>query len=392
MSTLPRVLVAALLLSAAGILEAQVQRSLSYQGYLKLEGQALNGDATLIFTLYRGAESAWTSGPQTVQIQNGLFSTILGPFATSFRFDGIDSLGITVNGTEVSPKVPLTAVAYSMSTHHAMVADSARNPGPPGAAGPQGPKGNDGAPGLAGVQGPAGAQGPKGDQGLKGDQGAKGADGAPGQAGAQGPQGPQGLKGDKGDQGANGADGAPGQAGAQGPQGPQGLKGDKGDQGANGADGAPGQAGAQGPQGPQGSTGPQGAQGPKGDGGPQGPLSSLPVESSVLTDGSEVFKLSGQGNDHLSIVRTGSANTFRLVVGAQSSLTVQYNVWFENTGANGTVDIAMDSLTAASPKTIDVSNANRYSVFVRLGSNWARVELFRQALTEIAWYGFAQVK
>jgi len=91
--------------------------------------------------------------------------------------------------------------------------------------------------------------------------------GAQGETGATGPAGPQGPKGDTGAQGPQGATGATGPAGPAGPQGPKGDTGAQGPQGATGATGATGPAG---PQGPKGDTGAQGATGATGATGPQG--------------------------------------------------------------------------------------------------------------------------
>jgi len=109
---------------------AQIPRVISYQGVLHTEGKPLSGDALLVFKLFRGIQIAWTSSPQAVHVDNGLFGVLLGPFPEEFTFDGIDSLGITFEGTELSPRIALSAAPFSFSSLHSIVADSARNPGP----------------------------------------------------------------------------------------------------------------------------------------------------------------------------------------------------------------------------------------------------------------------
>jgi hypothetical protein len=411
-------------------LHSQIPRTISYEGVLQKEGHAFHGTATFVFTLYKGNDVVWASSPTELQVNNGLFGTVLGPFPDSIRFYWIDSLGITYDGVELSPKVAFTSVAFSLTAARALVADSTIKPGPKGDKGDPGPQGMKGDSGNAGPQGPPGSQGPPGLQGSKGDKGDPGDQGPPG---SQGPPGLQGSKGDKGDpgdqgpsglqgppglQGSKGDKGDPGESGPQGLQGPPGLqgskgdKGDPGDQGPQGLQGPPGSQGAkgdkgdpgdQGPQGlkgdkgdkgdtgPQGLQGPQGTQGPPGLQGPKGDQGAPVYESITSTDqssGSVVYNLvseSGVPSDNIRLVRTGAANEFELKIPTSQSLTGTYAAWWQGTGvttANGSVDVSTS-------KTFSLENAIHFSVMVKISNKWAKIDLFRGNSADTNWYGFA---
>ena len=244
--------------------QSQIPRTISYQGVLQKDGSPFSGDALFTFTLYKGSAAAWTSQPIPAHVNNGLFSTILGPFPDTLRFNGIDSLGISFNGTQLSPRIAMTAAAFSLASAHAAFADSAANPGPAGLKGDKGDKGDIGPAGTPGVVGLKGDKGDKGIDGLglkgdKGDKGDIGPAGTPGVVGLKGDKGDKGidglgLKGDKGDKGDMGPAGTPGVAGSRGDNGGMvrgipgvaGLKGDKGDKGDMGPAGTPGIAGIEG--------------------------------------------------------------------------------------------------------------------------------------------------
>ena len=330
---------------------AQVPRVISYQGYLEKEGTAFTGDAVLVFTLYRGTQPAWSSQPATIHVDKGIISTLLGPFPDSVQFSGIDSLGITFDGTELSPRIAFTSVAYSLNSLHAHIADSALNAGPPGLQGPQGEKGDKGDKGDVGEMGP---RGPKGDTGSVG---------------------PKGLKGDKGDTGPAGPKGDKGDQGPQGPQGNQGSKGDKGDQG------------PQGPQGNQGLKGDPGSQGPKGDKGLPDPISST-----VTTDGDVIYSLSvgtGGPTNTVNLVRTGTSNSFRLE-NLSSSYTVIYAAWWHSGNeSSGSVDVSNGSVAASSSKEFSAGDAVQFSLLVKIGDKFAKVEIFRESTDSSEWYGFS---
>jgi hypothetical protein len=369
---------------------AQVPRTITYQGIIQKDGNAFTGDGEFTFTLYKRATAVWNSQPMTIHVTGGLFSTVLGPFPDSIQFNGVDSLGVTFGGTELSPKIAFTSVAYSLYSLHAVFADSSKTPGPkgdPGQQGLQGLKGDSGAVGLRGLKGDkgdrgdSGAIGPrglKGDKGDRGDSGVVGSQGLKGDKGDQGVQGSQGLKGDKGDSGAVGSQGLKGDKGDQGVQGSQGLKGDKGDRGDSGA------IGPQGLKGDKGDKGDQGSQGTKGD--------PNPISSAVVTDGAIVFSLTSKtGNPtvQLKLVRTGIVGSLRLEVPAGVGLTAAYSaLWYIGNGT-GIVEAHYGSVVSGSTATFEVGNAHQFSVMVRVSDQWAKIDLFRETTTDINWYGFS---
>ncbi|OGU32446.1 MAG: hypothetical protein A2X67_14450 [Ignavibacteria bacterium GWA2_55_11] len=385
---------------------AQVPRVISYQGIVRTDGQPFNGQATFVFTLFHGSQDVWTSQQISLPVSNGLFSTLLGPFPNELRFDGIDSLGIVFNGTVLSPRVPFASVPFSFTAAHARVADSASNPGPPGPKGeagppgPQGLQGGNGEPGVVGPQGPkgdpgeAGIQGSQGLQGSKGDKGDKGDSGDTGPQGAQGIQGPKGDQGDQGPQGVQGLQGQkgdkgdPGDTGPQGPQGVQGPKGDKGDQGPQGLQGiqgAKGDSGAPGPQGPSGAPGPPGPAGPTG---PQGQLSSVPISSLESAEGATVFVLysgASSNSEHVQLVRTNSVSTMQLVIPSGQSVNATFSALWQGGSTEGG---ASGSVTQESSRVLEIGDAHRLTLMVKIIDKWSRVDLFRSSGTDASWYGF----
>src|SRR5450830_1136032 len=120
---------------------AQVPRTITYQGIIQKDGSAFTGDGVFTFTLYKRATAVWNSQPMTSHVTGGFFSTVLGPFPDSMQFNGIDSLGVTFGGTELSPRIAFTSVAYSLHSQHAAIADSSKTPGPKGDPGQQGLQG-----------------------------------------------------------------------------------------------------------------------------------------------------------------------------------------------------------------------------------------------------------
>ncbi|MBS2033298.1 MAG: hypothetical protein JST54_35820 [Deltaproteobacteria bacterium] len=201
----------------AGTASAGVPQQLTYQGRLfDASGNPLNASATItvdIFAASSGGASLWsetysagTSG--AVAVVEGFYSLNLGSL-TAFPanlWDGTTRyLQLTVNGEVLTPRQPITSVAYAI---HAGEADSVNNAtvtidqsgisvnGSPivnssgawvgsatGLQGPAGPTGPAGAAGADGAQGPVGPTGPAG---------ANGAAGATGPTGPAGPAAPAG--------------------------------------------------------------------------------------------------------------------------------------------------------------------------------------------------------
>ena len=112
-----------LLIALSFLSEAQVPRTLSYQGVLSDTSGVPkpDGSYTLTFRLYEtssGGSAIWTE-TKTLNTKQGLFNTILAdqtPFGSSVKFDKQYYLGIQV-GTEleISSRIPLTSVAYSLN-------------------------------------------------------------------------------------------------------------------------------------------------------------------------------------------------------------------------------------------------------------------------------------
>lgn len=117
-------LVALLTIAVTSLSEAQISRTLSYQGVLSdsLGNPKPNGDFTITFRLYQsltGGSAIW-SETKDLPVRRGLFFTVLGdqsPFPDSARFDRAYWLSIQVGAEpELSPRVPLTSVGYSINS------------------------------------------------------------------------------------------------------------------------------------------------------------------------------------------------------------------------------------------------------------------------------------
>ncbi|MBI2619889.1 MAG: hypothetical protein HYW57_07385 [Ignavibacteriales bacterium] len=108
---------------------AQVPRVLSYQGVLTDTTGAPkpDGDYTFVFRLYRsesGGSVLWAEA-KTLPVIRGLFSTLLGDqtaFPDSVTFREAYWLGLEVGGQELSPRIRLGSVGYSL---HAIRTDTA---------------------------------------------------------------------------------------------------------------------------------------------------------------------------------------------------------------------------------------------------------------------------
>jgi hypothetical protein len=311
---------------------------LAYEGRLLEANVPASGARPFVFLILdANANQLWTSGPQTLNVTNGIYGIVLGgagtpPIPATLALQAGLQLRVTADGVQLSPDVPLipalqASTAWSVigpflgdisGTQQAISVDKLKGTpldltvapssgeiltfngtswiaslpaaGSQGAAGPIGPQG---------AAGPAGATGP---QGPAGSPGAAGVDGNSILNGTTNPTALIGVDGDfyintvtstifgpriAGNWPAGvplvGPAGASGSAGAPGPQGATGAQGIQGVQGVAGPSGA---AGAMGPQGPMGATGSIGATGPQGLIGVTGPAG--PSTVSYTSNGSTI--------------------------------------------------------------------------------------------------------
>lgn len=108
---------------ATAVLPAQTEpTNIVLQGVLRdQQNRAVaDGEYTMTFSFYRqltGGNPIWTSLPQSVRVQNGVFSTRLSGFNSNVTFSDRYYIGILVigNGSELSPRIELTAAPYAMS-------------------------------------------------------------------------------------------------------------------------------------------------------------------------------------------------------------------------------------------------------------------------------------
>lgn len=116
------ILTTMLLALCSGLMYAQIPRTLSYQGVLtdSLGNPKPDASYSITLRLYdvsNGGTALWTEA-KTVQVKRGLFTTILGDqtvVSSSLKFDKPYWLSIQVaTEQELSPRLPLTAVGYSL--------------------------------------------------------------------------------------------------------------------------------------------------------------------------------------------------------------------------------------------------------------------------------------
>jgi hypothetical protein len=298
---------------------------LVYQGRLLEGATPANGARLFTFAILdaSGAE-LWNSGTQTLPVNEGLYSAVLGatgmpPIPASVLAQVGLKLRLTVGGTLLSPDVDLVPAfqarsAWEVSSPFSGDVSGTQNEilvtklqgvpldftTPPASGQVLAFNGTSWAPssaaGLAGPEGPQGPAGPTGPQGPKGDTGPQGLQGP------SGPMGPQGMQGLMGPVGAAGSQGPKGDSGPQGPAGPpvsfQGTWSNSTTYGVGDAvqcygssyialqatrniDPAADVAASGGRwallarQGDAGPTGPQGPAGPTGATGPQGPVGAM---------------------------------------------------------------------------------------------------------------------
>ncbi|MBC7709103.1 MAG: hypothetical protein H7203_03510 [Rhizobacter sp.] len=123
------VLVAVALLFAS-LAQAQIPRTISYQGYLTSTNGAATSSATLpmLFNIYSGLTggAALHSETQNVTVSNGIFNVLLGTStALILPFDAPYYLGVTVGtDAEMAPRRPLAASPYAIRAATASSADT----------------------------------------------------------------------------------------------------------------------------------------------------------------------------------------------------------------------------------------------------------------------------
>ena len=113
---------------------SQIPKVISYQGILSdASGNPKpNGNYSITFSLYdvlSGGSALW-SETKTISIKKGLFSTLLGdetPFNSNLKFDKQYFLGIKIESeAELSPRLVLSSVSYSISSVNADTANYAK--------------------------------------------------------------------------------------------------------------------------------------------------------------------------------------------------------------------------------------------------------------------------
>jgi hypothetical protein len=123
-----------LLMIMCAISWAQIPNTLSYQGILtdSLGNPKSDGTYSITFRLYDAESSGsvlWTEA-KTLEVKRGLFTTVLAdqvPFSASVKFDKPYWLSLQVaSQPELSPRVPLTAVGYSLNSLKADTAQYAK--------------------------------------------------------------------------------------------------------------------------------------------------------------------------------------------------------------------------------------------------------------------------
>ena len=109
------------------ILDSTAQtKKISIQGFLK-DGNSKavdNGQYELIFKLYTvssGGTAIWTETNSGVNVYGGVYSVQLGAITpiSTLAFDVPYYLGVTIQGTELTPRMELTYAPYALAVDHA---------------------------------------------------------------------------------------------------------------------------------------------------------------------------------------------------------------------------------------------------------------------------------
>jgi hypothetical protein len=94
-----------------------VTSAMNFQGYLTDNaGVAINGNANITFTIWTalsGVSQVWSSGSQSVNIENGIFSIVLNVADSVFETGDDRWLQLNVEGEVLSPRVQITSVGYA---------------------------------------------------------------------------------------------------------------------------------------------------------------------------------------------------------------------------------------------------------------------------------------
>lgn len=101
-------------------------KKISIQGFLK-DGNSKavdNGQYELIFKLYTvasGGTAIWTETNTAVNVYGGVYSVQLGAITpiSTLAFDVPYFLGVTIQGTELTPRMELTYAPYALAVDHA---------------------------------------------------------------------------------------------------------------------------------------------------------------------------------------------------------------------------------------------------------------------------------
>lgn len=111
-------------------LNAQTAKKLSIQGFLKDgNGQAVeNGSYEITFKLYdvsSGGTPLWTEVNNDVKVFGGIYTVQLGAIEdiTGLAWDVPYHLGVTVSGTELSPRTELTYAPYALAVDKAQIVE-----------------------------------------------------------------------------------------------------------------------------------------------------------------------------------------------------------------------------------------------------------------------------
>lgn len=120
-----RTITFAWLLLVAAISNAQVPKTMSFQGYLtdKTTGEPKNGNFDIKFSLYdasTGGAELWFDDYSAVVVDKGLYNVILGDKKPiDLPFDKVYYLQVKVGLENLDPRITLTSAAYSLSSANA---------------------------------------------------------------------------------------------------------------------------------------------------------------------------------------------------------------------------------------------------------------------------------